>query len=388
MRTSRRSHKALIIILCAVVFFVAAAATVYLLWANDHQMADTTKTDQPSTPTKTALTCSQDLPSSILVGQKLMVAVYNSQTQTVQSVVSAHYLNGVIVMEEMSADAIKEITEGQRITPTIATDQEGGTVQRFKSEGALLGASDVASTQTTSQAYNAYLSDAIFLKSMGITTNFAPVVDVESVEPSPLPGRMYSTDPTVVTSYATQMVQASQQAKITPVLKHFPGLGSASGNTDQESATTDAFDTLKSRDLLPYQSMATLKTDAMISNAITPNLTNGQPAVWSADAVSLLRSYGYQDAVIYSDSLTAKAIPGSLSDAAIKAWQAGVDVALIVQESKDTAQLENTVSGIIDAAETALENGALNKDSIAQSVVRILNRKGVDPCSIQVPAAG
>ena len=175
---------------------------------------------------------------------------------------------------------------------------------------------------------------------------------------------------------------AQQKAGITPVIKHFPGMGSASGNTDDGSATTASLDTLKNRDLLPYQALASLHPDVMVSNAIVPGLTNGQPATWSPKAISLLRSYGYQDDVVYSDSLTAKAIPGDIADAVVKAWQAGIDVALIVQQENETPQLSGWLSDTVTAAQTALQNGTLDKKEFAQSVVRILNRKGVDPCKL------
>jgi beta-N-acetylhexosaminidase len=312
-----------------------------------------------------------------------MIAVYDEQSKAIQPIVASKNLNGVIIMDEMSTQSVASLSRGATIPPTIAVDQEGGTVQRYKNEGVLPGAEDVANTLSPKEAYSAYQKDAQFLKSQGITTNFAPVVDVMSITPSPLPGRMYSSNPTTVTTYATQMIRASQQEGITPVIKHFPGLGSASGNTDYGSATTDSFATLKTRDLLPYQSLAELHPDVMVSNAVVPRLTNGQPAIWSADALALLRSYGYNNAVVYTDSLTAKAIPGTLDQAALKAWQAGVDVAVIVQTKQQLNEINSDVATIITRATSALQSGQLSKESVTQSVQRILARKGINPCSIQ-----
>lgn len=285
-------------------------------------------------------------------------------------------------MDEVEASSITSLSDGASIAPTIATDQEGGPVQRFTLEGELPSAEQVATSLSAEQAYKLYSDDAAYLKSIGITANFAPVVDVLSASPSPLPQRIYSSSPTTVTTYAKQSILAQQHAGITPVIKHFPGLGSASGNTDFGPATTDSLATLKTRDLLPYQALASFQPDAMMSNAIVPGLTNGQPAVWSADAVKLLRSYGYQNSVVYSDSLTAQAIPGSLADATIKAWQAGIDVALIVQTKQQTPGLAGMLDDIMARAETALQSGELNKKELAQSVERVLARKGVDACKL------
>lgn len=336
---------------------------------------------QPSQAEK-QLACVENLSTSTKLGQKLMIAGYASTLASQQAAMASAQLNGVLIMNETPAASITTFKQAFSITPTVAVDQEGGTVQRYTSEGIVPGATDMAADYTPQQAYQLYNQDAKFLASVGLTTNFAPVLGVISAEPSPLPGRMYSSDPSTVTAYATQMIQASHDAGITPVVKHFPGLGSASGNTDDGSATTDPLSVLKTRDILPYQGVAPLQPDAMVSNAIVPDLTNGQPATWSSAAVELLRGYGYQNAVVYSDSLTADAIPGTLADAAVKAWLAGIDVALVVQDESETSSLAGYISEIINAGLAAFNNGTLSSDSINQSTLRIFTRKGVDACTL------
>ncbi|MEO6109827.1 MAG: glycoside hydrolase family 3 N-terminal domain-containing protein [Candidatus Saccharimonadales bacterium] len=346
---------------------------------------DTQSSQSPTIPEKPAedqLACVDAFPNSIKIGQKIMAAGYEDRLSEEKAVFIQSNIGGVIIMNEISTASLQDFKNGFLFAPTVATDQEGGTVQRYTAEGSFLGASDIASYSTLARAYNLYLSDAQYLKSIGITTNFAPVVDVASVEPNPLPGRMYSSDPSVVANYASQAIKAAQTSGISPVVKHFPGLGSATGNTDFMTATTDSFSVLLTRDLLPYQQLATYKPDVMVSNAITPGLTDGQPAIWSPTAVSLLRSYGYQGSVIYSDSLTAQAVPGTLEDAVIKSWQAGIDVALIVQTHDQTPELASDFQTIITRATTALQSGELDSKEFSQSVLRILQRKGINPCAI------
>ncbi len=348
---------------------------------------ETSSTDQPTQPpspaaAQSALVCTEKLSDDVLLGQRLMIAVYSAQLNAEQPIVAEYQLNGVILMDETDESAIASLSTNMLVKPTVGTYQEGGTVQRFKSEGTIPGAQDVASSMTASQAYSLYLNDSKYLRDLGLTTTFAPVVDVISRTPQPLPGRMYSSSPNSVSSYAGQYVLAQKEAGITPVITHFPGLGSATGNTDDGPATTDPLSVLKTRDLLPYQALASLGPDVMISNATVPELTDGQPAVWSSDAVKLLRSYGYENAVVYSDSLTAKAIPGTLQDAALKAWQAGIDVAMIVQTKDQTPDIASYADQIIAQAKTALENNSLERSSVVESVARILARKDIDPCTI------
>jgi len=329
------------------------------------------------------LACVQKLPDSLKIAQKLMFAGYSDQLAGSTTALALANIGGVIIANQTPATAIAALRQAFWIAPTIGVDQEGGPVQRYTSEGVLPGETAMASGFSADQAYQRYLQDDKFLKSVGITTNFAPVMDVISRGPSPLPSRMYSADPAVVSQYASASIRAANDAGITPVVKHFPGLGSATGNTDFVGATTDPLATLKTRDLLPYQQVAGLGPDAMVGNVVVPDLTEGQPAVWSAAAVALLRSYGYQNAVIYSDSLTAAAIPGPLDEAALKAWQAGIDVALIVQTPANTANIPSYIQAITNRAVAALRSGELNDKAVSASVLRILNRKGIDPCTIK-----
>jgi len=378
-------HKRRILVIISSIVLVLVAGIGGLVVAryidtSNNPPGATTSNNIPST--QTALSCVDALPLNTKIGQKIMAAGYSNLLASSQPVFMQNGIGGVILMDEASKESLTAFKQGFVIAPTIAVDQEGGTVQRYKSEGVVSGATEIAANVSDTEAYQQYLTDATFLKSVGIDVNFAPVVDVISKNPSPLPGRMYSSNPAIVTEYATQAIKASQKAGVAPVVKHFPGLGSASGNTDDESATTDSWNRLQTRDVLPYRSLAQFKVDAMVSNAIIPDLTDGQPAIWSPAAVAALRGIGYQDAVIYTDSLTAKAIPGTIEDAAIKAWQADVDVALIVQKREDTAGLMTSFQAILTRATAAVENNELSEQKLSASVLRILQRKGINPCSI------
>lgn len=336
----------------------------------------------PTSAEQATLTCINALPDDVKVGQKLMVAAYSNQLASETPVLVQTKIGGIIVMDAVSAGQIRAYHTAAPITPFIAVDQEGGTVQRYTSEGDVPGAADMASGFSTAQAFDAYLSDDQYLKSIGVTTNFAPVVDVMSGSRDPLPGRMYSSDPGVVTDYASASIRAAKAAGITPVIKHFPGMGSATGNTDFSSATTDPIGTLQTRDLVPYQRLMPQQPDVMVGNMIVPGLTDGQPAVWSPAAVKLLREMGYQKAIVYTDSLTANAIPGTLSDAVVKAWQAGIDVALIVQTEQHTSQLGSDLDEIITHATQALKSGQLDSKAFSASLARIFDKKHVDACQL------
>lgn len=121
----------------------------------------------------------------------------------------------------------------------------------------------------------------------------------------------------------------------------------------------------------------------MVGSAVVPDLTNGQPALWSPEAIALLRSYGYKNSVVYSDSLTAAAVPGALDTASVSAWKAGVDVAVIVQGENETESLSATIASITARTKSAFASGELNKHDFSASTLRVLNKKGINPCTQQ-----
>ncbi len=375
------------IFIATILILLSAAGTVGYLWYRDTQSnrsrtSQSTPHDNP-TPGPNTAQCIANLPDSFKIGQKILPAVYSEQIDQLIPILKKYHIGGVILMDSATKDQIASLRDALGPSAIIAVDQEGGTVQRYTAEGIVPGASDIASSLSESEAYDTYLRDNTYLKGLGITTNFAPVVDVQSRTPSPLPGRMYSDQPQIVTKYAAQSIRAAESAGITPVIKHFPGIGSATGNSDYGSATTDPLSILETRDLLPYKQLATQKPDVMVSNAIVPDLTDGQPAIWSSAAIKLLRDTGYTDAVVYSDSLTAKAIPGSLEDASTKAWSAGIDIVVIVQTREQTSSLDGYLQAITTTATDDLASGSLQRDDFNQSISRILARKNVDPCSLK-----
>ena len=66
------------------------------------------------------------------------------------------------------------------------------------------------------------------MRHYGITVDFAPVLDLDLG--SPIVGdRSYSSNPEVVAAYATAWAQGLHDGGVIPVLKHFPGHGSARG---------------------------------------------------------------------------------------------------------------------------------------------------------------
>ena len=166
-----------------------------------------------------------------------------------------------------------------------------------------------------------------------------------------------------------------RDADVIPVLKHFPGLGSATGNTDFESAKTPPLYQLKKNDLKPYESLLLDSPVAvMTTNAIVPGLSAGEPASLSPATYDLLRDeYGFTG-VVMTDSLSAAA---TTQGRQIRRGRDRGD-----HRRRGCRPVGPIVRGQVgaQALRKAVASGKLTEEQVNESVARILDLKGVDLC--------
>ena len=163
----------------------------------------------------------------------------------------------------------------------IATDQEGGTVRRIpgppEASAQTLGTQGPATIQTQATAA------AIALRQWGINVDFAPVADLgRSGSFLAAQQRSFGTDPTAVSAGVVAFVRGLHDGRVAATLKHFPGLGAATTNTDLATSVVNVpADVLRSTDLPPFVAGIDAATDlVMMSSAQYPAL-DSVPAVVS-----------------------------------------------------------------------------------------------------------
>ncbi len=326
----------------------------------------------------------QDMSLKEKVGQKLMLGVWTQAELTDSAeVFNAKHIGGIVLMREVTRSSITAFVKDQDIPPAVATDQEGGTVQRFISEGQLPSALKVADSMSPEAAEAMYRKDYKTLAWAGITTNLGPVADVANHRYA-LGSRSYSMKADVVSEYVKANVKAAVANGIQPVVKHWLS-GTVRENTDTHSGVeTRPLERIIERgELKPYQAIAQYHPDVMLGNEIIPGLTDSVPASLSEDAVAAVRSMdGYQNALIYTDSLDAEAIHsyrkrGYPQDKAVaKAIAAGVDVALMVKPESGQSWSQE-VDEIIGRISHKLSVDTYSEEALNDSVLRILKEKGV-----------
>jgi beta-N-acetylhexosaminidase len=220
------------------------------------------------------------------------------------------------------------------------------------------------------------------LNRLGITMDLAPVADVSSQPRDDVIGdRSFSDDPATVGRYAGAFATGLLAGGVTPVLKHFPGHGRASGDSHLQVVTTPPLSSMRRSDLVPYRTLLGDGAAVMVGHVDVPGLTEpGVPASLSPAALRLLRDDLGFDGLVITDDLGGMAAVTSrfdLPDAATRAIAAGVDMVLWNSSSR--------LPEVVDHLEAAVASGMLPESRVNESVLRILAAKGVDPCSLRVP---
>ncbi|GAA3950415.1 glycoside hydrolase family 3 N-terminal domain-containing protein [Gordonia caeni] len=323
------------------------------------------------------------------LAQRLVVGVTGAADA--RQVVESEQIGGIFVgswtdLTILTSGSAAKLSKEQKIPLMVTVDQEGGRVSRLKSIGIDLPSprSMVAGGATAEQVRAQAKQAGEKMAEMGITVDFAPVVDVSSESDDEVIGdRSYSSDPEVVTEYAGAFAHGLQDAGIQPVYKHFPGHGSGSGDSHLGAVKTPPLSQLQKTDLVPYRTLLRDPGDAgvMVGHLIVPGLTAPDtPASISPRAIGMLRTGTKYDGpafdgVIFSDDLSGmKAITDkySIDQAVLQAFRAGSDIGLWLTTDQ--------VPTVLNTLEKAVKDGKLNRNRIDASVVRILRAKGVVKC--------
>ena len=299
-------------------------------------------------------------------------------------------LGGVILFDQdqvtgtrniESPDQLAALTASLRAaTPgslLIAIDQEGGRVSRLKPARGFpetRSQGEIGATDDPDEAFKAGLAMGETMASVGIDFDLAPVVDINVNPANPAIGaldRSFSDDPAVVAAMAEAEIHGLHDHGIRAAIKHFPGLGSASANTDLESV--DVTNTWTEEELVPYEILiaAGLPDAVMSGHIVNDALDPGVPASLSVETIEgVLRGrLGWTGAVI-TDDLGAEAIATRYErdEAVALALEAGNDLLLFANQTIYVPDLaEQLVATILDL----VASGRITEGRIDESIERL-----------------
>jgi beta-N-acetylhexosaminidase len=326
------------------------------------------------------------LPTRDKLAQLLMVGVRDAADA--RAVVADYHVGGIFIgsktnLSMLTDGSLADIARGAGPLPlAVSVDEEGGRVSRLsRLIGSAPSARVLAQTHTPDEVYNMALDRGHKMRNLGITIDFAPVVDITAAPADTVIGdRSFGSDPATVTSYAGSYARGLRDAGLLPVLKHFPGHGHGSGDSHTGAVTTPPLNDLLGSDLVPYRTLVTAApVGVMIGHLQVPGLTGNDPASLSPAAVQLLRGgtgYGGPpfNGPVFSDDLSSMAAIADhygVAEAVLRTLQAGTDTALWVTSDE--------LPAVLDRLEKALAAGELTMPAIDASLSRMATVKGPDP---------
>jgi beta-N-acetylhexosaminidase len=335
------------------------------------------------------------------IGQMLMVGFRGGTAAAgtrVAEDIARYHLGGVWLVDNdtpmglsygniVSFDQVRMLTAdlqaAARIPLSIAIDAEGGSVIRLKERYGFpptLAAEFLGELDDPDLTRRQSATIARLLRQLGITVNFAPVVDLKRNPLNRALGkkrRCFSADARVVVRHATVVVEEHRREGIRCVLKHFPGHGSA--GMDSHIDTADVSTSWSDDELDPYRELISqgVAEGVMTSHVILKRYGGTEPATLSSSLISgLLRGRLGFDGVVISDDLNMGAIARhySLEEAIRASVNAGVDILL---NGNVAAYDEAAASKMFLSLRSLVERGRISGDRIETSFRRILRFKGL-----------
>ena len=279
-------------------------------------------------------------------------------TRHVGSVVLIGNWNNGTAAAKTAADALQSYApSGNQLI--VSTDQEGGQVQHLKGSGFDTMPSAVAQGQMSADTLRSSAKTwGGQLKQAGINVDLAPVLGTVQVKrssnaPIGALNRDFGLDSNGNAQHGIAFVEGMRDAGIGATVKHYPGLGAVTGNTDfTTEGILDTTTTLDDEEIGAFNTTIKQAKPAMVmmSLATYQRIDSSAPAAFSSKIINgtLRGSVGY-DGVVISDSLSAAAVSGiATKDLGVRLVDAGGDLACI----GDTSYVTPILDGIIARAQS------------------------------------
>lgn len=279
-------------------------------------------------------------------------------TRHVGSVVLIGNWNNGTAAAKTAADVLQSYApSGNQLI--VSTDQEGGQVQHLKGSGFDTMPSAVAQGQMSADTLRSSAKTwGGQLKQAGINVDLAPVLGTVQVKrssnaPIGALNRDFGLDSNGNAQHGIAFVEGMRDAGVGATVKHYPGLGAVTGNTDfTTEGILDTTTTLDDEEIGAFNTTIKQAKPAMVmmSLATYQRIDSSAPAAFSSKIIdgTLRGSVGY-DGVVISDSLSAAAVSGiATKDLGVRLVDAGGDLACI----GDTSYVTPILDGIIARAQS------------------------------------
>jgi beta-N-acetylhexosaminidase len=326
------------------------------------------------------------------VGQLLMVGgpATGVSPATTRAITDYHVGNAMLAGRShrglASTAAVSRALQGLATTSAtgrvrlfVATDQEGGLVQVLNGPGF----SDIPAALTQGTLSGAVLrrNASVWgrqLRVAGINVNLAPVLDTvpspRSAAKNPPIGafdREYGFTPEAVGSRGTAFVRGMRAAGVEATIKHFPGLGRVTANTDTTAGVTDRTTVPGDPYLRPFaQAISAGAPFVMMSSAYYPRIDPHHPAVFSRRVIGgMLRGDLRFTGVVISDDLA--------NSRQIRSWAPGERAVRFLRAGGDLVLTVNadTIPAMYRAVLGQAQADPAFRRLVDEAALRVLTRK-------------
>ncbi len=328
-------------------------------------------------------------PDAQALGRHIMVGY--TDLDEVETLAARGFIGGVFVTQhnvrgkspaELRADIdrLQNARKANNLPPLIvATDQEGGSVSRLSPPLerrpllATIANAPAGERETAARAYG--LAQGRELAAVGMTVNFAPVLDLRSDHGpnildrnSHIERRAISADAKVVSEIGLAYVRGLSEAGVTPTLKHFPGLGRTADDTHHFRTYVSATrEELEATDWAPFREVSVGSHPLLMIGHVTLTAIDPEhPASHSSALVDgiLRRQWGFQGVIITDDVLMSPIYQYGLCQALTDGFNAGIDIALVAYDMQQFYR-------VMRCALTAQRSGLLDTARLARSDQRL-----------------
>ena len=294
----------------------------------------------------------------ILTGYDNVTAAGETTKYLLEEKMVGGILYGVSNFEssEQVSEMLKNTREYSRITPFLATAEEGGDMSELdiiKSEDSfrLPSASVIISYTSSDQMLSDYYRNAQFMYNLGFNTNFGPDV---------ISGIATGSDINAVSIVAGCAVSGQSKHGISSMLKYFPTNGDSQKSLDE----------LKQGEFVAYKSAVNAGADFVVmSNGLNSTLlSDGTPYCMSGSVITdMLRNELGFGGIVVSSAFTDEYIAEKYTTAeiAINCINAGNNMFLC----------PGNIDEVVSAIEEAVRVGDVEQSAVDNSVRKILAAK-------------
>lgn len=314
-------------------------------------------------------------------GQLIMTGIKGlSLTEEESKFISEENIGGVLLFKEnfesaaQLAELVNSIQQLRNEYPLfIATDHEGGRVQRFKKGFTHFPPMlDLAKLDSPKIVFEAAEIMAKELHACGVNLALAPVCDIfNNPDNKVIADRAFGHDRESVSKFSSSIIRGLQTNQVLSCAKHFPG----HGNTLKDShfdlpLVKKSIEDLRNEEFVPFSKAIKSRVEfVMMAHLLVDSIDEKLPCSLSKKAHDILRNELRYKNLIISDDMQMKAIQDNypVGEAAVLAINAGTDIV----EYRDMDQAKLALEGLKQAY--SMKN--LSSEVVADRYNRIMASK-------------